>query len=90
MSVMSVPKSYAVLMGVEGYTKGMENMQRIKQALGLVKGGDDDGSGDEGKKDGRKPEEGEGLKERGGMGDGGGPSVNTDGYDAEKKHDGTN
>ncbi|KAL8690341.1 MAG: hypothetical protein Q9224_004425 [Gallowayella concinna] len=50
MSVMSVPKSYAVLMGIEGYSKGMKNMERIKKALGIVKG-DDDGSGDEGKKE---------------------------------------
>ncbi|KAL8858013.1 MAG: hypothetical protein Q9178_005474 [Gyalolechia marmorata] len=35
MSMMSIPKSYAVLMGIEGYSRGMNNMQRVKKALGL-------------------------------------------------------
>ncbi len=54
MSLMSIPKSYAVLMGIEGYSRGMHNMQRVKKALGLEKGGHD--RGDDGKKceEGRK------------------------------------
>ncbi|KAL8809743.1 MAG: hypothetical protein Q9200_003161 [Gallowayella weberi] len=53
MSVMTVPKSYAVLMGIEGYSKGVKNMERIKKALGIKKG-DDDGSGDEVKEEERR------------------------------------
>ncbi|KAL8766951.1 MAG: hypothetical protein Q9209_006432 [Squamulea sp. 1 TL-2023] len=41
MSVMSIPKSYAVLMGIEGYSRGMKNMQKVKKALGLGDGGND-------------------------------------------------
>ena len=52
MSMMSIPKSYAVLMGIEGYSRGMNNMQRVKQALGLENGGHDRGD------DGKKREEG--------------------------------
>lgn len=53
MSIMSIPKSYAVLMGIEGYSRGVKNMERIKKALGIVKG-DDDGSGDEEKEEERR------------------------------------
>ncbi|KAL9042118.1 MAG: hypothetical protein Q9180_000823 [Flavoplaca navasiana] len=49
MSMMSVPKSYAVLMGMEGYTKGMKTKQKIKKSLALEKGaeGGDDARRDE-------------------------------------------
>ncbi|KAL8931843.1 MAG: hypothetical protein Q9211_006695, partial [Gyalolechia sp. 1 TL-2023] len=71
MSVMSVPKSYAVLIGLEGYSKGMEKMQKVKKALGLEKGGDD-GSGEEAKAEERTKQKDEKGKERddegGGMG----------------------
>ncbi|KAL8852891.1 MAG: hypothetical protein Q9221_002267 [Calogaya cf. arnoldii] len=51
MSVMSVPKSYAVLMGIEGYSKGMQTKQKIKEKLGFGEGGDED------KKEGERGEE---------------------------------
>lgn len=63
MSVMSVPKSYAVLIGLEGYSKGMENMQKIKKAVGLEKGGGD-GSGNEEKEGERRKQKHEKGKER--------------------------
>lgn len=58
MSVLSVPKSYAVLMGLEGYGKGMGGVEKVKKALGLEKkkgGGDEQegeggGRGEEGEK----------------------------------------
>ncbi|KAL9599679.1 MAG: hypothetical protein Q9219_003667 [cf. Caloplaca sp. 3 TL-2023] len=53
MSIINVPKSYAVLMGIEGYYKGRQNVQKIKKALGLGKGSDD-GSGDEEKEQERR------------------------------------
>lgn len=56
MSMECIPKSYAVLMGLEGYSKGMENIQKIKKALRLEKGGDD-GSGAEGKREETKGKE---------------------------------
>ena len=43
MSIMSVPKSYAVLIGMEGYSRGMETKLKIKKSLGLEKGGDEGG-----------------------------------------------
>ncbi|KAL8903121.1 MAG: hypothetical protein Q9207_004143 [Kuettlingeria erythrocarpa] len=46
MSVLSVPRSYAVLLGVEGYYKGRQNLQKLKAAVKLGKG-NDDGSGSE-------------------------------------------
>ncbi|KAL8803387.1 MAG: hypothetical protein Q9182_003185 [Xanthomendoza sp. 2 TL-2023] len=53
MSVMSVPKSYAVLMGIEGFSRGVKNMERIKKALGMKKE-DDDERGDEVKEEERR------------------------------------
>lgn len=43
MSVLSVPKSYAVLFGIEGYSRGKKTMQEIKKGLGLEEGGDEGG-----------------------------------------------
>ncbi|KAL9007390.1 MAG: hypothetical protein Q9173_007327, partial [Seirophora scorigena] len=37
MSVLSVPKSYAVLMGLEGYGKAMGGVEKVKKALRLEK-----------------------------------------------------
>ncbi|KAL8703862.1 MAG: hypothetical protein Q9201_002951 [Fulgogasparrea decipioides] len=55
MSLMSVPKSYAVLMGIEGYTRGTRQIHKIKQALGLEKGSDDgNGDGDEEKEEAKR------------------------------------
>ncbi|KAL8936139.1 MAG: hypothetical protein Q9216_005087 [Gyalolechia sp. 2 TL-2023] len=63
MSVMSVPKSYAVLMGLESYSKGMENIQKIKKVVRMKKG-DDDGSGNEEKEEERRKQKDEKGKER--------------------------
>lgn len=52
MSVMSVPKSYAVLMGIEGYSWGKKTMQEIKKGLGLEEGGDE--GSDEEKREGER------------------------------------
>ncbi|KAL8839174.1 MAG: hypothetical protein Q9176_004677 [Flavoplaca citrina] len=41
MSMMSVPKSYTILMGMEGYSRGMETKRKIKKTLGLEKGADE-------------------------------------------------
>ena len=43
MSMMSVPKSYTVLMGMEGYSRGMETKRKIKKTLRLEKGADEGG-----------------------------------------------
>ncbi|KAI4090845.1 MAG: hypothetical protein LQ344_004492 [Seirophora lacunosa] len=56
MSVLSVPKSYAVLMGLEGYGKGMGGVEKVKKALGLEK---KKGGGDEQEGEGKGGEEGE-------------------------------
>ncbi|KAL8950747.1 MAG: hypothetical protein Q9222_003244 [Ikaeria aurantiellina] len=53
MGIMSVPRSYAVLMGIEGYTKGMKGMDKMKKALGMQKEVDN-GSGDEEKEEERR------------------------------------
>ncbi|KAL8708293.1 MAG: hypothetical protein Q9220_006768 [cf. Caloplaca sp. 1 TL-2023] len=53
MGIMSIPKSYAVLMGIEGYTRGTQGIDRIKKALGMSKGADE-GSGDEQKEEERR------------------------------------
>ncbi|KAL8732641.1 MAG: hypothetical protein Q9166_002616 [cf. Caloplaca sp. 2 TL-2023] len=66
MSVMSVPKSYAVLMGIEGYARGMENMQKIKKALGIEKGGND-GSDEEKKEEERRRQKASKQKSGSGM-----------------------
>ncbi|KAL9584825.1 MAG: hypothetical protein Q9203_004509 [Teloschistes exilis] len=55
MSVMSIPKSYAVLFGVEGYSRGLKTMASIRRALGIEKEGDG-GSGDEEKEEARRRE----------------------------------
>lgn len=55
MSVMSIPKSYAVLLGVEGYSRGLKTMASIRRALGIEKEGDG-GSGDEEKEEARRRE----------------------------------
>ncbi|KAL8661599.1 MAG: hypothetical protein Q9202_005427 [Teloschistes flavicans] len=68
MSVMSIPKSYAVLLGVEGYSKGLKTMASIRRALGIDKEGDG-GSGDEEKEEARRREKM--LKEKKGQGEGG-------------------
>lgn len=53
MSVMSVPRSYAVLMGIEGYYKGRQNIHKLKAAFKSEKGGDGEG-GDGEKEDERR------------------------------------
>ena len=58
MSMMSVPKSYTVLVGMEGYSRGMETKRKIKKTLGLEKGADE--GGDDERKRERKEAEGEG------------------------------
>ncbi|KAL8716938.1 MAG: hypothetical protein Q9225_005776 [Loekoesia sp. 1 TL-2023] len=83
MSIMSVPKSYAVLMGIEGYTKGMKNMQKIKKALGLEKGGNDE-SGDEEREEERRRQKEAKMKERDDMGGGRGTGMGINGCSAEK------
>ncbi|KAL8827503.1 MAG: hypothetical protein Q9170_006991 [Blastenia crenularia] len=77
MSIMTVPKSYAVLMGVEGYTKGVQNMHRIKKALGIEKGGDD-GSGGEEREEERRRRNGVPGKENGSLDGGRGISDGVD------------
>ncbi|CAL8575147.1 hypothetical protein XPA_001089 [Xanthoria parietina] len=47
MAVLSVPRSYAVLLGMEGYSRGKQNLLKIKKAVGGEGGGDDDGNNDE-------------------------------------------
>ncbi len=54
MSMMSVPKSYTVLMGMEGYSRGMETKRKIKKTLGLEKGADEGGDDDERREKERK------------------------------------
>lgn len=67
MSVLSVPRSYAVLLGVEGYYKGRQNIQKLKAAVTLGKG-DDDGSGDEEREEERRLKEKEKQKQKEDMG----------------------
>ncbi len=56
MSVLSVPRSYAVLLGIEGYYKGRQNIQKLKAALTPGKG-DDGSDGEEGEEERRLKED---------------------------------
>ena len=47
MAVLSVPRSYAVLLGMEGYSRGKQNLLKIKRVVGGEGGGGDDGNNDE-------------------------------------------
>lgn len=61
MAVLSVPRSYAVLLGMEGYSRGKQNLLKIKKAVGVEGGGGDEEEGaddDERNDDGRKGAEG--------------------------------
>ncbi|KAL8969228.1 MAG: hypothetical protein Q9183_002097 [Haloplaca sp. 2 TL-2023] len=65
MSILSVPKSYAVLMGIEGYTKGLKQVSTVKKALGLEKRGGG-GNEDEAKeKEQKEKDKGGGETEQG-------------------------
>ncbi|KAL8918005.1 MAG: hypothetical protein Q9208_007603 [Pyrenodesmia sp. 3 TL-2023] len=64
MSVMSVPKSYAVLIGIEGYYKGRQKIQKLKAAVKPEKGDDGEGGDGEREEERRRP----GEKQREDMG----------------------
>ena len=52
MAVLSVPRSYAVLLGIEGYSRGKQNLLKIKRVVGGEGGGDDDERDDDEKRKG--------------------------------------
>ncbi|KAI4222378.1 MAG: hypothetical protein LQ349_007640 [Xanthoria aureola] len=54
MAVMSVPRSYAVLLGMEGYSRGKQNLMKIKKAVGVEGGGDDDERNDDENRKGKR------------------------------------
>ncbi len=56
MSVLSVPRSYAVLLGIEGYYKGRQNIQKLKAAVTPGKKDDDQSGGEEGEEERRLKE----------------------------------
>ena len=60
MSILSVPKSYAVLMGIEGYSKGLKQISTVKKALGLEKGGGGGNDDEEKEKEQREKDKGGG------------------------------
>ena len=80
MAVLSVPRSYAVLLGMEGYSRGKQNLLKIKKAVGGEGGGGDDDERDDDEK--RKGERGQNADEErmeGNFGDEKGVSAQFDG-----------
>ena len=63
MAVLSVPRSYAVLLGMEGYSRGKQNLMKIKKAVGVEGGGDGDDDDKRDDDENRKGERGQNADE---------------------------
>ena len=84
MAVLSVPRSCAVLLGMEGYSRGKQNLMKIKKAVGGEGGGGDDGNNDErdddeNRKKGERGQKAEGERMEDNFGDVKGVSAQFDG-----------
>ena len=85
MAVLSVPRSYAVLLGMEGYSRGKQNLLKIKKAVGFEGGGggDDDAGNDDEKRKGERGQKADEERMEEKRGDEKGVSAPIDGVDDE-------